>query len=52
MLQDLESGRPLEIDATLLALQAFARHAGIATPQLDLGIAVAIRRANPPQMPE
>lgn len=41
MLQDLESGRPLESDATLGALQAFARQAQLETPQLDRGVAIA-----------
>jgi len=35
MLQDLERGRPMEIDAMLVATQAFARAAGVPTPLLD-----------------
>lgn len=35
MLQDLERGRPLEIDTMLTAVQDFARAASVATPTLD-----------------
>lgn len=35
MLQDLERGRPLEIDSMLAIVQDFARSAGVATPTLD-----------------
>ncbi len=35
MLQDLERGRPLEIDALLAIVQDFARAAGVATPTID-----------------
>lgn len=35
MLQDLELGRPMEIDAIVGAVQDFARMAGVATPLLD-----------------
>jgi 2-dehydropantoate 2-reductase len=35
MLQDLEAGRPAEIDAILTIPQAFAREAGVPTPHLD-----------------
>ncbi len=35
MLQDLERGRPLEIDALLTIVQDFARAAGVATPTID-----------------
>jgi 2-dehydropantoate 2-reductase len=36
MLQDLERGRPLEIDTMLAILADFARSAGVATPTLDV----------------
>lgn len=42
ILQDYEAGRPTEIDALVRAPQAFARHAGIATPALDAVAAQAI----------
>jgi 2-dehydropantoate 2-reductase len=35
MLQDLERGRPLEIDSLLAIVQDFARAAGVATPTID-----------------
>ena len=35
MLQDLEAGRPLEIDSILQAVQGIARAAGVETPTLD-----------------
>ncbi len=35
MLQDLERGRPLEVDSMLAIVQDFARAAGVATPTLD-----------------
>ncbi len=35
MLQDLERGRPLEVDTMLAIVQDFARAAGVATPTLD-----------------
>lgn len=36
MLQDLENGRPLEIDALLTSVQEMGRLAGIATPYIDM----------------
>jgi 2-dehydropantoate 2-reductase len=35
MLQDVEAGRPIELEALLGAPREIARRAGIATPQLD-----------------
>lgn len=35
MLQDLESGRPLEVDALLTAVQELGRLAGVKTPYID-----------------
>jgi 2-dehydropantoate 2-reductase len=66
MLQDLESGRPLEIDALLASVQEMGRLAGAATPHIDmvLGLvqqlgrslhvypAVAAAPAGPPHEPE
>jgi 2-dehydropantoate 2-reductase len=45
ILQDYESGRPMEIDALARAPQAFARAAGLSTPMFDLLTALAIRQA-------
>ena len=45
MLQDFERGRPMEIEAQLLAPLTFARSAGVATPTLDALIAVAAHKA-------
>ena len=36
MLQDVEAGRPIELEALLGAPREIARRAGIATPKLDL----------------
>jgi 2-dehydropantoate 2-reductase len=36
MLQDLESGRPLEIDALLTSVQEMGRLAGVPTPYIDM----------------
>jgi 2-dehydropantoate 2-reductase len=36
MLQDLEAGRPLEIDALLTSVQEMGRLAGVATPHIDM----------------
>jgi len=41
--QDFERGRALELDALVLAPQAFARAAGVPTPQLDTIAALAVR---------
>jgi 2-dehydropantoate 2-reductase len=35
MLQDLESGRPLELDALVGAVQEIGRHLALPTPQID-----------------
>ena len=43
--QDYERGRPLELDALLLAPLEFARSAGLATPNLDAIAALAVRLA-------
>jgi len=45
MLQDLERGRPPEIDGMLRAVQAFARAADVATPHLDTIIALVIEKS-------
>lgn len=45
MLQDLEAGKPLELDAQFRTAQDFARAAGIATPTLDTVIALLGLRA-------
>jgi 2-dehydropantoate 2-reductase len=45
MLQDLEAGRPMEIDTMLAIVHDFARQAGIATPKLDTLLPLVIARA-------
>jgi 2-dehydropantoate 2-reductase len=40
MLQDLERGRPLEIDALLTAVQEMGRLTGAATPYIDSVLAL------------
>jgi 2-dehydropantoate 2-reductase len=45
MLQDLEKGRPLEIDALLKAVQEMGRLAGIATPFIDSVLALVQQMA-------
>lgn len=45
MLQDLEAGKPIELDAQFVVPQDFAREAGIATPTLDTVIALLRLRA-------
>src|SRR5262249_18706544 len=47
MLQDLESGRPLEIDALLTSVQEMGRLAGIDTPYIDtvLGLVQQLGRS-------
>ena len=42
--QDYERGRPLELDALLLAPLAFGHAAGLATPSLDAIAALAVRQ--------
>jgi 2-dehydropantoate 2-reductase len=45
MLQDLERGRPLEIDSMLTIVQDFARSAEVATPTLDIVVALLTQLA-------
>jgi len=45
MLQDLEVGKPMEIDAQFVVPRDFAREAGIATPVLDTATALLKARA-------
>jgi 2-dehydropantoate 2-reductase len=45
ILQDYEAGRPMEIEAQMVAPLAFARAAGVATPTLDALIPIAVHKA-------
>jgi len=45
MLQDYERGRPMEIEAQLMAPLAFARKAGVPTPTLDMILPLAAHKA-------
>lgn len=45
MLQDLERGRPPEIDGILTAVQAFARAAQLPTPTIDAVTALVVEKA-------
>jgi 2-dehydropantoate 2-reductase len=45
MLQDFEHARPPEIDGILTAVQAFARAAGVPTPNVDAVTALVIEKA-------
>ncbi|HUN49757.1 MAG TPA: 2-dehydropantoate 2-reductase [Candidatus Sulfotelmatobacter sp.] len=45
MLQDMERGRPMEIDVLLAAVQDFARLTGVPTPGLDTILALLALRA-------
>ena len=45
ILQDLELGRPMEVDGLLAAAQDLARMAGVTTPMLDLLTALVSARA-------
>jgi 2-dehydropantoate 2-reductase len=45
MLQDLERGRSLEIDALVAAVQELARLVGVATPAIDLVLGLVQERA-------
>lgn len=45
MLQDLELGRPMEIDTMIAVVQDFARQAEIATPRLDILLPLVVSRA-------
>ena len=44
MLQDLERGRRLEIDALVTAVQELARLTGVATPMVDAVLALVQAR--------
>ncbi len=54
MLQDVEAGKPLEIDALLTVVREIAGHAGVATPNLDalLGVTRVFARARGLYPPE
>jgi 2-dehydropantoate 2-reductase len=45
MLQDYERGRPMEIDAQIMAPLALAREKGVPTPTLDLAAALVAHKA-------
>ena len=45
MLQDLEMGRPMEIDALVTAVTEIADHAGVETPVLKMILSLVRRRA-------
>lgn len=45
MLQDLERGRPMEIDALVSVVQEMGRLVGVATPTLDVVLALVRQRA-------
>ena len=45
MLQDLELGRPMEIDALVSSVQELARLTGVATPTIDRVLAMVKMRA-------
>jgi 2-dehydropantoate 2-reductase len=45
MLQDLELGRPMEIDALLTAVQEMGEITGVATPTIDVVLALVRQRA-------
>ncbi len=45
MLQDLEKGRPMEIDALVTVVQELGRMVGIATPTIDVLLALVQQRA-------
>jgi 2-dehydropantoate 2-reductase len=45
MLQDLESGRPMEIDALVTSVQELGRVTGVATPTIDAVLALVRLRA-------
>lgn len=45
MLQDLESGRPMEIDALVGSVQEVGRMAGVPTPVIDIVLALVKARA-------
>jgi 2-dehydropantoate 2-reductase len=45
MLQDLERGRPMEIDAIVTSVQEIGRRVGVPTPTVDTVLALARQRA-------
>ncbi len=45
MLQDLERGRPLELDAVVGSIQELGRRVGVATPKLDSILALVRQKA-------
>jgi len=45
MLQDFERGRPMEIEAQVMAPLAFARAAGVAVPAFEMAAALAAHKA-------
>jgi 2-dehydropantoate 2-reductase len=45
MLQDLLAGRPLELDAQLLAMQDLARQADVPVPTIDITVTLLTQRA-------
>ncbi len=45
MLQDLERGRPMEIDALVTAVQELGRITGVSTPTIDTVLALVVLRA-------
>ena len=45
MLQDLERGRPMEIDALVTAVQEMGRVVGVETPYIDAILALVRQRA-------
>jgi 2-dehydropantoate 2-reductase len=45
ILQDLERGRPMEIDSMLAAVQDLARQSGVPTPLLDVLLPLVVMRA-------
>ena len=45
MLQDLERGRPMEIDALVAAVQELGRIVGLPTPTIDMVLALVRLRA-------
>lgn len=46
MLQDLERGRPMEIDALVTAVQEMGRLVGVPTPTIDVVLALVQQRAH------
>ena len=45
MLQDLERGRPMEIDALVTAVQEMGRLVDVPTPTIDVVLALVRQRA-------